>query len=77
MRGCKALNAAFDCADESLRALLLRACRCFWPVELAALDQMLEQVQDAHLCAYAEENLAGAALDEARAARIRSMLKGY
>ena len=47
------------------------------PVELAALDQMLEQVQDAHLCAYAEENLAGAALDEARAARIRSMLKGY
>lgn len=37
MRGCKALNAAFDCADESLRALLLRACRCFWPVELAAL----------------------------------------
>ena len=45
------------------------------PVSLDVLDAMLEQVQDAHLRAFAEQPLEGAALNEARATRIRNMLK--
>ena len=37
MKGCKAMSAALERADEGLRALLLRACRQFWPAEIAAL----------------------------------------
>ena len=38
------------------------------------LDAMLDHVQDAHLRAYAEKPLEGAALDELRATRVRRML---
>lgn len=44
------------------------------PVSLDALDAMLEQMQEAHLRAYAEAPLEGAALDEARATRVRDLL---
>ena len=38
------------------------------------VDAMLDHAQEAHLCVWAEENLSGAALEEARATRIREML---
>jgi len=41
---------------------------------LPIVDAMLDHAQEAHLCVWAEENLTGAALDEARATRIREML---
>ena len=41
---------------------------------LALVDALLDHAQDAHLCVWAEENLAGSALEEARATRIREML---
>ena len=41
---------------------------------LSNLDAMLDQMQDAHLRAYAEKPLEGAALDELRATRVRRML---
>jgi protein arginine kinase len=41
---------------------------------LPIVDAMLDHAQEAHLCVWAEENLTGAALEEARAARIREML---
>ena len=41
---------------------------------LMLTDALLDHVQEAHLCVWAEENLTGAALDEARATRIREML---
>ena len=41
---------------------------------LSLVDAMLDHVQCAHLCVWAEESLTGAALDEARATRIREML---
>lgn len=41
---------------------------------LALTDALLDHVQDAHLCVWAEEALTGAALSEARATRIREML---
>ena len=41
---------------------------------LPIVDAMLDHAQEAHLCVWAEENLASAALEEARAARIREML---
>lgn len=43
-------------------------------VSLDTLDAMLDQMQEAHLRAYAEKPLEGAALDELRAARVRRML---
>ena len=43
-------------------------------LELPLVDALLEHVQEAHLCVWAEEALTGAALDEARATRIREML---
>ena len=43
------------------------------PLSLA--DAMLDHVQCAHLCVWAEEALSGAALEEARASRIREMLR--
>ena len=43
-------------------------------VSLDTLDAMLDQMQDAHLRAYAEKPLEGIALDELRAARVRRML---
>lgn len=42
------------------------------PLEL--VDALLDHVQEAHLCVWAEEALTGAALDEARATCIREML---
>ena len=42
------------------------------PLPLA--DALLDHAQEAHLCVWAEENLSGAALEEARATRIREML---
>ncbi|MDD6049749.1 MAG: ATP--guanido phosphotransferase [Clostridiales bacterium] len=41
---------------------------------LALTDALLDHVQDAHLCVWAEEALTGAALNEARATRAREML---
>ena len=41
---------------------------------LPLVDALLDHVQDAHLCVWAEESLSGAALEEARASRIREML---
>ncbi len=41
---------------------------------LPLVDALLDHAQDAHLCIWAEEALAGAALDEARATRIRELL---
>ena len=41
---------------------------------LPLVDALLDHAQEAHLCVWAEENLTGAALDEARATRIREML---
>ena len=43
-------------------------------IPLSNLDAMLDQMQDAHLRAYAEKPLEGAALDELRATRVRRML---
>ena len=45
-------------------------------IPFAHLDAMLDQVQDAHLQAYAEKSLEGQALDELRAKRVRRMLSG-
>ena len=41
---------------------------------LPLVDALLDHAQEAHLCVWAEESLSGAAMDEARAARIREML---
>ena len=41
---------------------------------LPLVDALLDHAQEAHLCVWAEENLTGAALEEARATRIREML---
>lgn len=41
---------------------------------LTAVDALLDQAQEAHLCIYAEEALEGRALDECRAARVRELL---
>ena len=41
---------------------------------LPLVDALLDHVQDAHLCVWAEESLSGPALEEARATRIREML---
>ena len=41
---------------------------------LPLVDALLDNVQDAHLCVWAEEALSGAALEEARATRIRGIL---
>ncbi len=41
---------------------------------LALADALLDHAQEAHLCVWAEEALTGAALEEARASRIREML---
>ena len=43
-------------------------------VSTEVIDALLVEAQDAHLQAYAEKDLTGRALDEARAARIRQML---
>lgn len=47
------------------------------PVPLELVDAMLHQVQPAHLCAYAEAELVSEEIREARASRVRGMLKGY
>ncbi len=52
----------------------LGAARGLLKLPLALTDALLDHVQDAHLCVWAEEALTGAALDEARATRIREML---
>ena len=44
------------------------------PASQSQVDALLDHVQDAHLCVWAEEGLTGAALEEARASRIREML---
>ena len=41
---------------------------------LPLVDALLDHAQEAHLCVWAEESLDAAALDEARATRIREML---
>ena len=43
-------------------------------VSLETLDAMLDQMQEAHLRAYAQKPLEGIELDELRAARVRRML---
>lgn len=54
--------------------LRLGAERGMLDVSMEVIDALLVEAQDAHLQAYAEKNLTGRALDEARAARIRQML---
>lgn len=54
--------------------LRLGAAMGLLPLSTAVCDALLEQAQPAHLCVYAEENLEGAALDEARASRVRELL---
>jgi len=44
------------------------------PLSVASADRLLEECQDAHILAYAGEELTGHALDEARAQRIRSLI---
>lgn len=46
------------------------------PISLDAVDAMLDQVQDAHLQAYAEKPLSKDALNEQRASRVRSLMQG-
>lgn len=58
-------------------AMRLGAAMGLLPVSLELVDAMLQQAQPAHLQAYAEQELQGAALNEARASRVRGMLKGY
>lgn len=42
---------------------------------LKAADAMLDEMQDAHLCAWAEQSLEGDRLNEVRAARARALMK--
>lgn len=44
------------------------------PLRVEAVDEMLEQAQDAHLNLYAGETLTGTALDGVRAERVRGLL---
>ena len=45
------------------------------PFPLPLVDSMLEQAQDAHLCAWMEKELDERQLQEARAARMRELVK--
>ncbi len=45
------------------------------PFQLAVLDGMLEQAQDAHLCAWMEKDLDERQLQEARATRVREIIR--
>ena len=54
--------------------LRLGAAMKLLELPLAAVDALLDQVQEAHLCIYAEEALQGRALDECRADRVRELL---
>ncbi|MBR4081440.1 MAG: ATP--guanido phosphotransferase [Clostridia bacterium] len=55
-------------------ALRMGAVRGVINLPAARLDALLDQAQDAHVQAYAEEHITGSALDEARATRIRTIL---
>lgn len=55
-------------------ALRLGAAMKLLPTTTDVADEMLEQVQDAHLRAYAEAPLESAELAQTRASRIRAML---
>ena len=55
--------------------LRLGAAMGLLKVPLSLVDALLDQVQDAHLCVYAEEALTGQQLDEYRATRIRELLR--
>ena len=54
--------------------LRLGAAMGLLKLPLPLVDALLDHAQDAHLCVWAEESLSGAALEEARATRIREML---
>ncbi len=54
--------------------LRLGAAMGLLKLPLPLVDALLDHAQEAHLCVWAEENLTGAALEEARATRIREML---
>ena len=54
--------------------LRLGAAMGLLKLPLPVVDAMLDHAQEAHLCVWAEEILSGAALEEARATRIREML---
>ena len=54
--------------------LRLGAAMSLLKLPLPLVDALLDHAQEAHLCVWAEENLTGAALEEARATRIREML---
>ena len=54
--------------------LRLGAAMGLLKLPLPVVDAMLDHAQEAHLCVWAEEALSGAALEEARATRIREML---
>lgn len=54
--------------------LRLGAAMGLLKLPLPLVDALLDHAQEAHLCVWAEEKLTGAALEEARATRIREML---
>lgn len=54
--------------------LRLGAAMGLLKLPLPLTDALLEHAQAAHLCTWAEDALTGAALDEARATRIRTLL---
>ena len=54
--------------------LRLGATMGLLPLSVQKVDEVLDQVQDAHLCIYAGETLSGQALDAARADRVRELL---
>lgn len=39
-------------------------------------DELLDETQDAHLRAWAEQSLEGEKLNEARASRVRELMRG-
>lgn len=58
-------------------AMRLGATMEILPISPELADNMLQQAQPAHLRAYAEDALEGSALNQARASRVRELLKGY
>ena len=55
--------------------LRLGAAMGILPLPLDQVDPLLDMTQPAHLCLWAEEELSGAAMDAARAARVRDVLE--
>ena len=54
--------------------LRLGAAMGLLPIPVQAVDALLDQAQEAHLCVWAEESLTGQALDACRASRVRELI---